>query len=98
MHRQNVSVTFGDVVPFDLTPSYDMLPMLYAPGAQGDLGQRVFAPRPPLPAHAAVWGEAVPVAREFWARVAADERISQGFRTIAQSAEATIQQMIGRFG
>lgn len=97
MHRSNTSVAFGDQIPFRLTPSYDMLPMLYAPGAQGDLGPRVFSPRPPLPAIAAVWAEIAPAALAFWARVTADERISQEFRAIAQAAGATIQRMVGRF-
>ena len=75
-----------------------MMPMLYAPGAQGDLGSRVFAPGPPLPAIAAIWAKVAPVALAFWARVTADERISQEFRAIAQAAGATIQRMQTRFG
>jgi HipA-like C-terminal domain len=98
MHRTNTSVVFDNDVPFRLTPSYDMLPMLWAPGAQGDLGQRVFAPRPPLPAIATIWKEVAPVALAFWARVVADERISREFRAIAQAAGAAIQGMLTRFG
>jgi hypothetical protein len=98
MHRNNTSVVFSDDIPFRLAPSYDMLPMLYAPGAQGDLGQRNFAPRPPLPAMAAIWAEVAPVALAFWARVTAEERISRDFRSIAQVAGATIQRMVARFG
>ena len=49
MHRHNTSVAFGDEIPFRLTPSYDMLPMLYAPGTfEDDLEPRVFAPAPIL--------------------------------------------------
>ena len=98
MHRSNTSLAIIDAISFGLTPSYDMLPMLYAPGAQGDLGPRVFAPRPPLPAIAAVWAEVAPAALAFWARVVADERISPEFRAIAQAAGATIQRMQTRFG
>jgi hypothetical protein len=98
MHGNNTSIVFGDDVPFQLTPSYDMLPMLYAPGAQGDLGQRIFEPRPPLPAIAKIWGEAAPAALAFWARVVADDRISRDFRAIAQANGATIQRMLARFG
>ncbi len=98
MHRTNTSVVFDDAVPFRLTPSYDMLPMLWAPGAQGDLGQRIFAPRPPLPAIATIWKEAAPAALSFWSRVVADDRISGEFRAIAQAAGATIQGMLTRFG
>lgn len=98
MHRHNTSVAFGDEVPFRLTPSYDMLPMLHAPGAQGDLGPRVFSPRPPLPAMAAIWAEVAPAALAFWARVTAEVRISREFRAVAQEAGATIQRMITHFG
>jgi HipA-like C-terminal domain len=98
MHRSNASLQFGDEVPYRLTPSYDMLPMLYAPGAQGDLSSRVFEPRPPLPAVAAVWAEAAPVALDFWARVTAEERMSAEFRALAQTAGATVQRMLARFG
>ena len=98
MHRSNTSLSFTDEVPFRLTPAYDMLPMLCAPGSQGELGQRAFAPRPPLPAMAAVWAEVVPAALAFWARVTADERISPEFRAIAQAGGATIQRMSARFG
>jgi hypothetical protein len=98
MHRSNTSARFEDEIPFRLTPSYDMLPMLHAPGAQGDLGPRVFDPRPPLPAIAAVWTEAAPAALDFWARVIAEKRISPEFREIAQAAGATIQRMLARFG
>jgi hypothetical protein len=98
MHRANTCVQFGDGIPFRLTPSYDMLPMLYAPGAQGELGARVFDPRPPLPAVASVWTEAAPAALEFWARVTAEGRISRKFRAVAQAAGATVQRMVSRFG
>jgi hypothetical protein len=43
---------------------------------------------------AAIWAEVTPVALAFWARVTAEERISQDFRSIAQAAEATIQRMV----
>ncbi|HEY4301273.1 MAG TPA: type II toxin-antitoxin system HipA family toxin YjjJ [Candidatus Didemnitutus sp.] len=98
MHRNNTSILFGDQIPFRLTPSYDMLPMLYAPGNQGDLSARIFDPRPPVPAVAAVWAEAAPAALAFWALVTNDERISRDFRAIAQSAGATVRRMSARFG
>jgi hypothetical protein len=98
MHRSNTSVEFGDGVPFRLTPSYDMLPMAYAPSAQGDLGTRVLDPRPPLPMVSSVWPEAAAAALDFWSKVAADERISLEFRALATGAGATIQRMLARFG
>jgi serine/threonine protein kinase HipA of HipAB toxin-antitoxin module len=98
MHRSNTSLWFSDRLPFGLTPTYDMLPMLFAPGAQGDLGSRTFSPRPPLPALATEWPEAARAAAEFWAQVIAERRISPEFRVIAQGASAEVGRMIARFG
>lgn len=97
MHRSNTSLWFGDSLPFGLTPSYDMLPMLFAPGAQGDLGPRTFSPRPPLPAVASVWPEAAHAAVEFWNQISGDERVSRDFRTIAQGASSEVNRLIARF-
>jgi len=98
MHRSNASIWFGDELPFRLAPFYDMLPMLFAPGPQGELGERNFSPRPPLPAVASVWTEAAAVAVEFWDRVAGDSRISDDFRAIARRSRATVDALRERFG
>lgn len=97
MHRGNASIWWEDEVPFGLAPSYDMLPMLFAPGAQGELIERSFAPRPPLPSVASVWPEAARGALEFWERVLADSRVSAGFRTIANQARSAVRSLTGRF-
>jgi HipA-like C-terminal domain len=72
-----------------LSPTYDMLPMLYAP-VGGELVQRDFAvkngvPAKPQPTAATLpeWPRALALAVQFWQTVAADTRISAGFRTIA---------------
>lgn len=83
MHRSNASVQFI-TPPFELAPSYDMLPMLFAPGAQGDLAERQFNPRPPLPAVADVWSDAASAAIAYWDQVITSHLISFGFRAIAQ--------------
>jgi hypothetical protein len=97
MHRSNASIWFGDELPFRLAPFYDMLPMLFAPGVQGELGERNFAPRPPLPAVASVWTDAAAVAVEFWDRVVADSRVSEDFCAVAQRSRATVQGLRARF-
>ena len=97
MHRSNTSLWFGDTFPFFLTPSYDMLPMQFAPGAQGELSERVFSPRPPLPGIQEVWQQAAQAAAEFWSAVISDERISSEFRAIARNAEATVGELRTRF-
>ncbi|HEY5551964.1 MAG TPA: type II toxin-antitoxin system HipA family toxin YjjJ [Opitutaceae bacterium] len=98
MHRANVSFWLDDGLPFSLAPSYDMLPMLFAPGAQGDLSEREFYSRPPLPPIAGVWADAAVAAGEFWSRVSTDERISAGFRVIAARCMEQLQDLRDRYG
>jgi hypothetical protein len=98
MHRSNTSLWFGDSLPFELTPSYDMLPMLFAPGPQGNFGDRLFSPRPPLPAIAEVWSEAARPSSEFWDLVAADDRVSSDFRSISVGAASEVRRLVARFG
>ena len=98
MHRANASFWFGDDLPYRLTPFYDMLPMLYAPGAQGELGERSFVPRPPLAGVAEVWSEAASAALEFWDRVGAETRMTEAFRAIASRNREVVQRLLSRFG
>jgi hypothetical protein len=72
-----------------LSPTYDMLPMLYAP-VGGELVQRDFAVKngviaKPQPTAATLieWPRAVALAIQFWKTAATDERISAAFRAIA---------------
>lgn len=90
MHHHNASFSLTDGPPFSLTPAYDMLPMMYAPGAQGELAEREFAPRPPMPVVAAVWAEAAAAAIQFWARAAEDAMVSEGFRATATGNGKTL--------
>jgi len=97
MHRANASFWLGDEMPFPLAPAYDMVPMLYAPGAQGDLGERTFSRRPPLPRIAAVWTEAAVAAADFWQRVREDDRISADFRAIGARCADQVNRMFNRY-
>jgi hypothetical protein len=65
--------------------------MLYAPNAQGDLGEHSYAPRPPLPALESVWHDAAQQAQAFWEQVLADPRISPRFRPLAEKSLKTLQ-------
>ena len=67
-----------------LSPTYDMLPMLYAP-VGGELVSRNFAARPLQPTAATLpqWEQARALALVFWRSAAADERVSAGFRAMA---------------
>ncbi|MCB9892003.1 MAG: type II toxin-antitoxin system HipA family toxin YjjJ [Planctomycetes bacterium] len=66
----------------DLAPSYDMLPMAFAPRA-GELVEPAWTP--PAPRPGAIWHSAWEAAREFWNVVGADTRISTAFRERARS-------------
>ncbi len=70
---------------FSLAPAYDMLPMRFAPTAQGLRPVQIPAVLPNadlLP----VWPQAKALAREFWQQVRADKAISRGFAQIAKVA------------
>ena len=82
-HYGNISLVLKDD-DWALSPTYDMLPMLYAP-VSGELVTRDFASRPQQPTAATLgeWDEAQRLARVFWLAAAADERVSADFRAIA---------------
>ena len=80
-------------LPFHVAPAYDMLPMLWAPGLQGEIVNRTFSPAPPLPAAQAQWREAMEWAAVFWERVAANARLSADFLNFATEARATLRRL-----
>jgi hypothetical protein len=93
MHFGNLAFFLDDTLPFRVTPAYDMLPMLWAPGSQGELIERQFAPAPPLPAMTDPWREAAGWAENFWERVSGDVRLSAEFARIADDARAVLAQL-----
>ncbi len=82
-HYGNISLLLKDG-NWTLSPTYDMLPMLYAP-VGGELVARDFAARLPQPITAtlAQWGQATTLAVQFWQTVAGDVRVSDEFRAVA---------------
>ena len=82
-HYGNISLLLKDD-DWALSPTYDMLPMLYAP-VGGELVARDFASRPMQPTAATLpeWEQARALALAFWQAAGADERISADFRAIA---------------
>lgn len=77
---------------WQLSPTYDMLPMLYAP-IHGEVVARDFAARPLRPSAStlAVWPQAKALAAQFWQTAATDGRISEGFRALALANVAVVQ-------
>jgi hypothetical protein len=93
MHFGNLAFFLDDTLPFRVAPAYDMLPMLWAPGSQGELTERKFAPAPPLPAMVESWREASGWAEIFWDRVAEDVWLSPEFARTVDDARAVIAQL-----
>lgn len=67
-----------------LSPAYDMLPMLYAPLAGGEVPERQFTAILPMPDEENEWNIALIMALEFWQKAAADQRITDGFKDICK--------------
>ena len=84
-HYGNISFLLEDD-DWRLSPTYDMLPMFYAP-VKGELVERDFASRKLQPtSHTlAVWPQAKQLAQQFWRSVAADTRVSDAFKALAQA-------------
>lgn len=84
-HYGNISFLLEDD-DWRLSPTYDMLPMFYAP-VKGELVNRDFASRKLQPtSHTlAVWPQAKHLAQQFWQSVAADARVSDAFKALAQA-------------
>jgi hypothetical protein len=70
-----------------------MLPMLWAPGAQGEIVSRRFAPAPPVPTLLEPWLDAAVMAEDFWERVAGDARLTPEFAASAGEALEVVRQL-----
>jgi serine/threonine protein kinase HipA of HipAB toxin-antitoxin module len=80
MHLGNISFLLNPKTPLTLAPVYDMLPMIYRPGLEGQIPDRQQLPESsPLQEREAV------MARDFWERVARAPSISTSFQEIAAS-------------
>ena len=88
-HYGNISLVLeGD--DWRLSPTYDMLPMLYMPIAGEVVAQELdVRGMAPTEATREVWDEARGLALGFWRAAAAELRISEGFREIARGNNAS---------
>lgn len=94
MHAGNLS--FRAHPTWQLAPTYDMLPMMYAPLAGGEIPPRDFKLPVPLPAQQPAWLAACVAAIAFWQRAGRDKRISAPFRQIALRNAASLEDLAGR--
>lgn len=92
MHFGNLSLLFDGRWPLRLAPSYDMLPMLYAP-LRGEVREPPFEPRSPLTRALDQGRAAQIVAVQFWQRVAEDARVSTGFRALAAANAGQVEAL-----
>jgi hypothetical protein len=92
-HYGNISLLLKNDDWF-LSPTYDMLPMLYAP-INGEVVEQDFAKRPlqPTTATLAEWAQAKDLAMAFWDTAAAHALISEGFKAIAAKNLQTLQAL-----
>ncbi len=92
-HFGNVSFSWNETGIF-LAPLYDILPMWYAPGSQGQIVNEPHRLPPGLPEQEAEFTRARAMALEFWRRVGDDPRISAEFRRIAGKNEKRIRLIL----
>lgn len=100
MHNGNLGLHHDDPArpgygQFVLAPIYDMLPMLYVPRAGEVLTPRL-APPAPLSGLESAYREMLPLAQDFWQRLANDARVSSGFRTIAAENHLELRRLAER--
>lgn len=97
MHFGNLSFFLDDTLPLRVTPSYDMLPILYRPASTGEVVARQFQPPAPTPSDLSYWTTAAAWAETYWQRVAERTEISDDFRQIAVANHSSVARARARF-
>jgi hypothetical protein len=98
MHFGNLAFFLDLELPLRLAPTYDMLPMLWAPRVGDATPSPEFTPPAPMPHELDLWPEVAAMAEEFWLRVEGDSRVSAGFRVHAAAALRAVRTLRERFG
>jgi hypothetical protein len=83
-HQHNI-LFFTEGSTVQLAPSFDQVPTLYSPTADGQVPPRVFTVPNVTPDTLDVWDEARDAAREFWAQGSDDARLSDDARSFCAS-------------
>jgi hypothetical protein len=84
MHFGNLSFFFSSTGPLQLTPVYDMLPMIYAPVGGDELPERKFEPPLPTAGNLDSWPSIAQRAVDYWRELAAHVRVSPEFSQLAR--------------
>lgn len=98
MHFGNLAFFLEPELPLRLAPTYDMLPMLWAPRPGDATPAPEFTPLAPMPVELDLWPEAATMAERFWSLVEADARVSDVFRPHATAALRAVRTLRARFG
>lgn len=98
MHLGNAGMMLADARPLALAPAYDMLPMMFRPAVSGEVVERVYTPALPAPDYQDEWRAAASMALAFWERVAQEDAISAGFRSLALNALQQLGRAMQRIG
>ena len=96
MHFGNL--TFMIEASVKLSPAYDMLPMLYAPLAGGEVPKREFQLALPKPQDESNWSLAFHLAIKFWEAAANDVRITEAFRAVCDENLRLLQSVGEKLG
>jgi hypothetical protein len=96
-HFENLSLMTDERGrPIEVSPAYDMLPMMYAPvggGIEPEL--RLVAPSfQSLGARPDVWEQAFQAAHAFWTAAAADPRLSPAMRDISAANDRHVAEVV----
>ncbi|WP_018987037.1 type II toxin-antitoxin system HipA family toxin YjjJ [Methylophilus methylotrophus] len=96
MHFGNL--TFMIEPSLKLSPAYDMLPMLYAPLAGGEVPLREFELSLPKPQEEPTWSLAFNLAIKFWEAASKDVRITNSFRALCEMNLRLLQRVDEKLG
>ena len=91
MHKGNLSFVPG--LPMTVAPVYDMLPMMYAPLAGGEVPMPRYQPSLPTPQARDIWLQACTAALAFWSRASTDERISPAFQQVLRDNREVLERL-----
>ncbi|TCV84336.1 type II toxin-antitoxin system HipA family toxin YjjJ [Sulfurirhabdus autotrophica] len=92
MHEGNIAFRPG----LTLAPTYDMLPMMYAPASGGEVPVKLYSPALPLPAESSIWRQSARAAVQFWDTCSEDRRISPNFRRICEDNSKILAHFLAR--
>lgn len=97
MHLGNAGLLLTDVLPLQLAPAYDMLPMWLRPGAQGHVAIRDYPIPIPDAGQIEAWRWAATAAIDFWRQAQRLERIEPAMHAFAADMERAIGTTAARF-